>query len=77
MESSLEAIYFCPHGPDDGCDCHKQAPGNGQKNYARFGTEEVVVIGDSGADRRAAGVTGYHHGPRGQASTARARDLAS
>ena len=23
----LEAIYFCPHGPDDGCDCRKPAPG--------------------------------------------------
>ena len=26
-ELRLEAIYFCPHGPDDGCDCRKPAPG--------------------------------------------------
>jgi len=23
----LEAVYFCPHGPDDGCDCRKPKPG--------------------------------------------------
>jgi hypothetical protein len=29
-----------------------------------FRAEEVVVVGDSGADRRAAGVTGYAWPPR-------------
>ena len=45
------AIYFCPHGPDDGCDC--QAPGMVRKAMRDLGfrAEEVVVIGDSGADR--------------------------
>jgi D-glycero-D-manno-heptose 1,7-bisphosphate phosphatase len=23
----IEAIFFCPHGPDDGCRCRKPAPG--------------------------------------------------
>ena len=35
-----------------------------------FRAEEVMVVGDSGADWGAAGVTGYAW-PRGQASTAR------
>jgi histidinol-phosphate phosphatase family protein len=24
---SVDAIYYCPHRPDDGCDCRKPAPG--------------------------------------------------
>ena len=24
---SIEQIYFCPHGPDDNCDCRKPLPG--------------------------------------------------
>ena len=36
-ELRLEAIYFCPHGPDDGCDCRKPAPGMVTKSHARFG----------------------------------------
>jgi len=23
----IDAVYFCPHGPDDGCGCRKPAPG--------------------------------------------------
>jgi D-glycero-D-manno-heptose 1,7-bisphosphate phosphatase len=59
----LEAIYFCPHGPDDGCDCRKPAPGMVRKAMRDLGfrPDEVVVIGDSDADMgaaAAAGVTG-------------------
>jgi D-glycero-D-manno-heptose 1,7-bisphosphate phosphatase len=56
----LEAIYFCPHGPDDGCDCRKPAPGM-VKTAMRdlgFGSREVVVIGDSEADMGAAAAAG-------------------
>jgi len=24
---TLDAVFYCPHGPDDGCDCRKPAPG--------------------------------------------------
>jgi D-glycero-D-manno-heptose 1,7-bisphosphate phosphatase len=56
----LEAIYFCPHGPDDGCDCRKPAPGMVTKAMRDFGfrPEEVVVIGDSDADMGAAAAAG-------------------
>jgi D-glycero-D-manno-heptose 1,7-bisphosphate phosphatase len=59
----LKAIYVCPHGPDDGCDCRKPAPGMVKKAMREFGFEphRVVVIGDSDADMgaaAAAGVTG-------------------
>jgi D-glycero-D-manno-heptose 1,7-bisphosphate phosphatase len=52
----LEAIYFCPHGPDDGCDCRKPAPGMVTKAMRDLGfrPDEVVLIGDSDADMGAA-----------------------
>jgi D-glycero-D-manno-heptose 1,7-bisphosphate phosphatase len=56
----LEAIYFCPHGPDDGCDCRKPAPGMVRKAMRDLGVrpDEVVVIGDSDADMGAASAAG-------------------
>jgi D-glycero-D-manno-heptose 1,7-bisphosphate phosphatase len=74
----LEAIYFCPHGPNDGCDCRKPAPGMVTKAMHDFGfrPEEVVVIGDGGADRGAAGVTGSAW-PRGQAASTAGRTISA
>jgi D-glycero-D-manno-heptose 1,7-bisphosphate phosphatase len=59
-ELRLEAIYFCPHGPDDGCDCRKPAPGMVTKAMHDFGFSpgEVVFIGDSDADMGAAAAAG-------------------
>jgi D-glycero-D-manno-heptose 1,7-bisphosphate phosphatase len=56
----LEAIYFCPHGPNDGCDCRKPAPGMVTKAMRDLGfrPEEVVVVGDSDADMGAAAAAG-------------------
>jgi len=56
----LEAIYVCPHGPDDGCDCRKPAPGM-VKSAMRdlgFGPDQAVLIGDSDADMGAAAAAG-------------------
>jgi D-glycero-D-manno-heptose 1,7-bisphosphate phosphatase len=59
-EVRLEAIYFCPHGPDDGCDCRKPAPGMVTKAMLDLGfaPDEVVFIGDSDADMGAAAAAG-------------------
>jgi D-glycero-D-manno-heptose 1,7-bisphosphate phosphatase len=57
---TLEAIYFCPHGPDDLCDCRKPAPGM-VKSAMRdlgFGPDQAVLIGDSEADMGAAAAAG-------------------
>jgi D-glycero-D-manno-heptose 1,7-bisphosphate phosphatase len=56
----LEAIYVCPHGPDDGCDCRKPAPGmvRSAMRDLGFGPAEAVVIGDSDADMGAAAAAG-------------------
>jgi D-glycero-D-manno-heptose 1,7-bisphosphate phosphatase len=52
----IDAIFFCPHGPDQGCDCRKPAPGLlldiGQRFHADLST--VPVVGDSLRDLQAA-----------------------
>ena len=52
----LEAIYVCPHGPDDGCDCRKPAPGMVKSAMRDLGftPDQAVLIGDSDADMGAA-----------------------
>ena len=51
---------WCPHGPDDGCDCRKPAPGLILHAAARLGVDPArcVVIGDIGADLQAATAAG-------------------
>jgi D-glycero-D-manno-heptose 1,7-bisphosphate phosphatase len=52
----LDAIYVCPHGPNDHCDCRKPAPGLVLRAMRDLGFEpdEAVSIGDSEADMGAA-----------------------
>lgn len=56
----FDAWCVCPHGPDDGCDCRKPAPGLVLDAAARLGVDpaDVVVIGDIGADVGAAAAAG-------------------
>jgi histidinol-phosphate phosphatase family protein len=56
----LDAWLFCPHAPEDGCDCRKPAPGLVRKAAERLGVppERCVVIGDIGADVEAARAAG-------------------
>ena len=57
---TLDAIYVCPHGPDEGCDCRKPAPGLVRRAMRElgFGPDEAVLIGDSDADMGAAAAAG-------------------
>jgi histidinol-phosphate phosphatase family protein len=50
----------CPHGPDDGCRCRKPAPGLVEAAARALGVApgDCVVIGDIGADVRAASAAG-------------------
>lgn len=52
----IDGIFYCPHGPDDGCDCRKPRPGLLQQIGRQFEIElkNVPVIGDSGRDLDAA-----------------------
>lgn len=51
----IDAFYFCPHGPDDGCDCRK--PGIGMiKNAARDYSIDLAnswIVGDKKSDLEA------------------------
>ena len=51
---------YCPHGPEDGCDCRKPAPGLIRRAAAQLGVDPTrcVVIGDIGADVQAARAAG-------------------
>jgi len=52
----LDGIYFCPHGPDDGCNCRKPLPGLLRQIEAHYGSplRGQPVIGDSQRDLEAA-----------------------
>lgn len=46
---NIEAIFFCPHGPKDNCNCRKPKPGMLLDIAARFQCElkKVAFIGDT------------------------------
>ena len=39
----VEAIFFCPHAPEDGCECRKPAPGLFRQIGERFGVDLAHV----------------------------------
>ena len=74
----VEAVFFCPHAPEDACDCRKPAPGLFLQIAQRFGVpaSHLVAVGDSVHDAQAAAAAGcethlvltgkslrYRHGP--------------
>lgn len=52
----LDAIFVCPHGPDDGCRCRKPAPGLFEDIARRYDVNlaGVPTVGDSLRDLQAA-----------------------
>lgn len=52
----VDAIFYCPHGPDDGCSCRKPKPGMLLEIGQRFNVplREVVFVGDTVSDIKAA-----------------------
>jgi D-glycero-D-manno-heptose 1,7-bisphosphate phosphatase len=57
---SIDAVFLCPHGPDDGCDCRKPAPGLLRQIAAHYGVDlsGVPAVGDSIRDLQAASTAG-------------------
>jgi histidinol-phosphate phosphatase family protein len=49
---TLDAIYYCPHGPDDGCDCRKPATGMLLRAATDHGIDLAAswVVGDRPGD---------------------------
>lgn len=56
----LDAVFFCPHTPEDACDCRKPAPGMLRDIAHRFGAhlDQVPVVTDSLRDLLAAQAAG-------------------
>ena len=52
----IEAVFFCPHGPDDGCNCRKPKSGLLEeiRDRLNISLEEVLFVGDSYSDIQAA-----------------------
>lgn len=56
----IDAILFCPHGPDDGCRCRKPRPGMLESIADRTGASlrDAIFVGDRLSDLEAARAAG-------------------
>lgn len=56
----LAGVFYCPHGPDDNCDCRKPLPGLIHQIIKTFSVDptNVPFIGDSVRDLEAAEAAG-------------------
>ena len=56
----LDGIYYCPHGPDDGCNCRKPEPGLLVQIGQELSTDltQTIMVGDSLRDLQAATAVG-------------------
>ena len=56
----VEAVFFCPHAPDEGCTCRKPLPGLFQQIGERYNVDlrQVHAVGDSVRDVQAAAAAG-------------------
>jgi D-glycero-D-manno-heptose 1,7-bisphosphate phosphatase len=57
---TIDRVVYCPHGPEDNCDCRKPAPGLLQQlaDYYAIGMQAIPFIGDSKRDLDAAEAIG-------------------
>ena len=56
----IDAVFYCPHAPDDGCSCRKPKPGLFEQIGERFGIDlaGVPTAGDSARDLLAGAAAG-------------------
>ena len=56
----VDAVFFCPHAPDEQCECRKPLPGLMLQIAERYGVnlEQVPVVGDALRDLQAAAAAG-------------------
>ena len=73
----VDAVFYCPHGPEEACQCRKPQPGLFEQIRDRYGMDlkGVPAVGDSLRDLQAASaagcaphlvLTGKAHALRGQ-----------
>ena len=70
----IDAVFFCPHTPEEHCDCRKPQPGLLRDIGLRYGADlsEVPMVGDTLRDLQAAEAAGC---PPHLVLTGRAADL--
>ena len=56
----IDAVFYCPHSPDEGCNCRKPLPGLLEQIADRFGVElkGTPLVGDGLRDMQAAAAAG-------------------
>ncbi|HEX7437081.1 MAG TPA: D-glycero-beta-D-manno-heptose 1,7-bisphosphate 7-phosphatase [Caldimonas sp.] len=56
----IDAVFFCPHGPGEGCHCRKPMPGLLELIGERYGVAlaDVPLVGDSLGDLQAGAAVG-------------------
>ena len=56
----IDAVFYCPHAPDDGCACRKPAPGLIEQICERYGVEarDVPVVGNCAVHLQAGAAVG-------------------
>jgi D-glycero-D-manno-heptose 1,7-bisphosphate phosphatase len=56
----IDAVFFCPHTPEDGCDCRKPLPGLMRDIGKRYGIDpkHVPMVADTLRDLQAAQAAG-------------------
>lgn len=75
----MDAIFFCPHTPEDACTCRKPLPGLSEQILDRMGVDAngVICVGDSLRDIEATAAAGCepHLVLTGKASSLRGQTL--
>jgi D-glycero-D-manno-heptose 1,7-bisphosphate phosphatase len=56
----IDAVFFCPHTPEEDCDCRKPLPGLMKQIVQRYGADPrlVPMVGDTVRDLQAARAAG-------------------
>ncbi len=78
----IDAVFFCPHAPEEECDCRKPLPGMMKQIGERYGLDELLsrvpMVGDTARDLQAAQAAGCepHLVRTGRAATLTADQLA-
>ncbi|MGA0571462.1 D-glycero-beta-D-manno-heptose 1,7-bisphosphate 7-phosphatase [Variovorax sp. VNK109] len=79
LGARIDAVFYCPHTPDDGCTCRKPQPGLFQQIGDRYGIElkGVPSVGDSVRDLQAGVAVGCtpHLVLTGKGAVYRGREL--
>lgn len=75
----VDAVFYCPHAPQDGCHCRKPEPGLFEQIGERFGVDlkDVPAVGDTERDAVAGAAAGCaaHLVLTGKGATYRGRSL--